>query len=118
MSQLTGKQWLSIIVAVLSVLMISTTQLTDLFGQNVAKTLVTVAGLANTIISSVVAALSGQGALINDVRSMPGVERITVNEQANQTLAKIAMDPSADKVAPTPSAANVVQATAEGRIGS
>jgi hypothetical protein len=114
MGNITGKQWLSITVAVLSVLMISTTQLTDLFGSNVAKTLVTVAGLANTIISSVVAALSSQSSLLHDVRSMPGVEHIEVNAQANQTLARLAVDPSENKIAPSRGAMDAVTRTAEG----
>lgn len=116
MGNLTGKQVLSIVVAILSVLMISTAQLTELLGPTIAKTIVTVAGLSNTIISSIVAALSGQASLVQDVRSMPGVERIEVNEKANQTLAKLAIDPLEDKIEVAPKAMPTVTRTAEGTI--
>lgn len=111
---LNGKQIISIIGAVLSVLMISTTQLTDLFGSGVAKTVVTIAGLANTVLSSVMAAITSQTSQIKDVLSMPGVERISVNEKANQTLAQVAVDPTINKIAPTAASMDAVEATAKG----
>lgn len=106
---------MAITAAVLSVLMISTTQLTDLFGTGVAKTIVSAAGLANMVLNSVIAALTGQGQMVLDVKAMPGVQHIEVNEKANQTLAKLAIDPTEDKIAPSPAAIAAVTRTAEGR---
>lgn len=114
MSDLTGKQWIAIAAAVLSVLMISTAQLTDLFGATTAKSIVSVAGLVNMILNSVMAAITGQGSLIRDVAAMPGVSKIDVNAQANQTLAQIALDPKVDKVGATPQDIQSVINTAAG----
>lgn len=112
MGNLNGKQIFSIVGAILSVLMISTTQLTDLFGTGAAKSIVSVAGLGNLMIQSVMAVLTSQGNTVLDVKSMPGVEGIAVNEKANKTLATLAMDPTQDKIAPTREAAAQVAATA------
>ena len=97
------KQVLAIVIAVLGVLMVSTTQLTDLFGASVAKTIVSVAGLCNSILASVLAIISSQAGLVKDVQAMPGVESIVVNKQANQTLAALAVDPANAKIESKPS---------------
>ena len=105
---LTGKQWLSIIAAVVSALMLATTQLTDIFGPAIAKTVVSTAALANLVINSVIAGLTGQSSLVRDVAAMPGVERITVNSAANQTLAAAATDPQQPKIGATDPGTRVV----------
>ncbi len=110
---LNGKQIISIVGAIVSVLMVSTSQLTDLFGPGVAKTVISVAGLVNMILSSVMAAITSQGGTVHDVLNMPGVEHIDINSAANKTLATIAIDPSIDKISPTPQAMNRVTQTAE-----
>lgn len=112
--QLNVKQTIAIVVAVLSVLIGSTAQLTDLFGAGTAKTVVSVASLANSILSATLAVLTTQGASIRDVLAMPGVEKIDVNSQANKTLASIAVDPKQDKIAPTPAAMDAVTSIAKG----
>lgn len=111
---LNGKQILAISAAVLSVLMVSTSQLTDLFGPGVTKTIISIAGLANMILNSVTVAISTQSSLVKDVASMPGVEKIQVNAQANQTLAAVATDPNQPKVGATPGAQAEVKAIAVG----
>lgn len=111
---LNAKQIISIIGAVLSVLMISTVQLTDLLGPSLAKTITTIAGLSNMIISSVTVAITSQGATVKDVLAMPGVDKININAAANQTLASLAVDQNIDKIGPTPGAAQQVEATAKG----
>lgn len=113
---LNVKQIISIIGAVLSVLMISTAQLTDLFGIGTAKIIVSVAGLGNTIISSVMAVISGnqtQDQQIKQVLAMPGVQHLEVNSSASPALAKLAVDPTIDKIAPTLEARIAVQKTAD-----
>lgn len=112
---LNGKQIISIVGAILSVLMISTAQLTDLFGAGVAKSVVSVAGLGNLILQSIMTALTSQGSTIRDVRDMDGVQHIEVNEKANTTLAALAVDPNEPKIAPSQAAARRVEAIAEGR---
>lgn len=101
MLNLNGKQIIAIVGAVISVLMVSSAQLTDLLGPGVAKTIVTVAGLTNMILQSVTVALSTQTAQIRDVAAMPGVERISINAEATSAAAAVAVDPTQTKVGPT-----------------
>lgn len=113
MVHLNGKQIIAIVGAVISVLMVSSAQLTDLLGPGMAKTITTIAGLTNMILQSVTVALTSQGSQIKDVLAMPGVEKISVNGEANKTLASIAIDKNVDKIAPTPAAMQEVTQTAK-----
>ena len=101
MLNLNGKQILAVVGAVMSVLMISSANLTDLLGSGPAKTIVTVAGLINMILQSVTVALSTQTQQIKDVAAMPGVERVSVNASASKDLAAAAVDPAQSKVGAT-----------------
>lgn len=111
---LNTKQIIAIVGAVVSVLMVSTAQLTDLLGPGVAKTITTVAGLVNMLLQSVTVALTSQTSTVKDVLAMPGVDKINVNAGANQTLASIAVDQKVDKIGPTPASAQAVEAIAKG----
>lgn len=112
---LNTKQILAIILAILSVLSGSTAQLTDLLGVGSAKVVISVASLAMSVISAVLAVLTSQGNTVKDVTAMPGVQRISVNEQANPTLAAMATDPSSPKVgATTPEVRATLQDIAKG----
>jgi drug/metabolite transporter (DMT)-like permease len=109
---LTPAQWFGIILAILGVLSVSTAQLTDLLGPTIAKTIVTSSGLLTSILSSLLVQFTGQGAQIKAVQSMPGVDQIVVNKNANATLATIAVDPNS-KVEAAPEALAAVNATAK-----
>lgn len=108
----TNKQWLAIGMVILGALTASTAQLTDIFGPTNAKYIISVAGLCNTILGGVMAIISGQASLVRDVQAMPGVEKILVNSQANQTLAQVAVDEANQKVEPLPQAEKDVMITA------
>lgn len=112
--KLTPLQIIGIVLVINGALIGSVTQLTDIFGPQVAKYIVSFASLGNSIFGGIVTLISGQGSQIKNVLAMPGVERIDVNAQANTTLAAIAVDPAVDKIAPTPAAQESVQATAKG----
>lgn len=111
---LTRNQYIAIALAVLGVLAVSGTQLTDLFGATTAKTIATASSLVNTILASILAVLTGQAQQVKDVLAMPGVEKIDVNAKANSTLATIAVDPNVDKIAPVTGAIDKVMETAKG----
>lgn len=111
---LNGKQLISIVIAILGVLMISTAQLTDLFGPTLAKSVVSTAALLNSVLASIMAVITSQGSTVKDVLAMPGVDKINVNASANQTLAAIAVDPTINKISATPQAQAAVEATAKG----
>lgn len=114
MLNLNGKQIIGIAGAIISVLMVSSAQLTDLLGPGLAKTITTVAGLLNLTLQSITVALTSQGSTVKDVLAMPGVDKIDINGAANQTLAQIAVDPAVNKIGPTQAAQSRVEATAKG----
>lgn len=113
MNNINGKQIIQIIGVIISVAMVSSAQLTDLLGAPLAKTIVTVSGLANMILQGVTVALTTQSAQVKDVLAMDGVEKIDVNAKANATLATLAVDPAVNKISPTPAAMQDVTATAK-----
>lgn len=113
MFNLNGKQWLAIVGAILSVLVVSTAQLTELLGAPMAKTIVSTAGLANLIFQAISVALTSQNATVKDVLAMPGIEEVKVNKESNQVLASIAVDPNVSKIAPIASDAAAVKAIAK-----
>lgn len=109
---LNFKQALAILIAILSVLAVSTANLTDLFGEHVAKAVGSASNLLNAIIAGVLTAVTSQTSMVKDVAAMPGVERIRVNAQADTSLATIAMNPDYAKISATPADAAAVAATA------
>lgn len=112
MQNLNRGQILSIVIAVLGVLVASTSQLTELFGAGATKAIVSASTLLMSTLASINTILQGQGSQLSAVRDMPGVEKITVNEKANPTLAAMAVDPAEMKIEATPQAERAVQATA------
>lgn len=111
---ITSKQWFQIISGVISGLITGAALLNPLFGESLALKIVSVLGIMNIVLSSVGTAFSGQGNLVRDVLAMPGVEKINIGSQANQTLAQIAVDPAVDRISPTRDAQAAVSATAAG----
>lgn len=110
----TPVQWLIMIVGMLGALSSVSGQLTSLFGQTIATDIASVSAILVAILAVPLSMMTSQGAVVKQVASMPGVQQITVNSAANQTLATIAVDQSQNKVQPAPAAAAQVQATAKG----
>lgn len=102
MNNVTPIQWFLILIAFLGALSGSTAQMTDLFGPTVAKDIASGASFLSGLISAILIPLNGQGSQVKSVRSMPGVEDIQVNRQANPTLAALAMDPNENKISVRP----------------
>lgn len=113
MGNLTRSQLFQIAICVLGVLVTSTGQLTDLFGPQVTKYIVSAAGMCVAALSGVGAILTGQGQQVEAVQNMPGIEKITVNKDANAALATLAVDPANLKIEPTLAAQDAVEATAK-----
>lgn len=127
---MNAKQILGLAIVVVSVLGVSTTQLTELFGPNLAKQIGAACIILNGILGGSITIIAGnlapevqarqlsvlpagQDAMVRSVLDMKGVEKIDVNKQANPTLAKIAVDPNVDKIAPTLEARTIVENTAK-----
>lgn len=111
---ITSKQWFQIISGIISGLITGAALFNPLFGESLALKIVSVLSIANIVLSSVGTAFSSQGSLVRDVLAMPGVEKMDIGEEANKTLAQIAVDPTIDKISPTRDAQAVVSATAAG----
>jgi hypothetical protein len=109
---INGKQLISILMAVLGVITISGAQLTPLLGATLASTVISVAALVNTILAAVMSNLTSQSNQVKDVAAMPGIERVSVNAQANTTIAALATDPAQPKIGPIPGAKDAVTETA------
>lgn len=95
---LTPIQWLIILLSLNSAVAGATAQLTDLFGANVAHYIVSAVTFANTLLGAFMVPFTGQSAQIRQVLAMPGVENLTINRQANATLAQAAVDPTLSKI--------------------
>ncbi len=112
---LTSKQWFQIVSGIIGGLITGAALLQTLFGQDLTLKIVAILGIANIVLGSVGAAVSGQANLVRDVAAMPGVERISVNPDASQALAQVATDPAQPKVgATTPSVREALKDTARG----
>ncbi len=101
MGNLNWKLILGILSSINGGLITGAALLQTLFGQDLTIKVVAVLGIAQIIVSSVQSSLSTQASLVRDVASMPGVTRISINEQANSTLAQVATDPAQPKVGPS-----------------
>lgn len=114
---LTNKQILAIVIAALSYSAGAGAFFTDLFGAAIAKEIIGVLGFVNGLLSTVMVVITSQGSLVRDVQAMPGVEAITVNPRANQTLAALAVDPAQPKIDSAPGVGDEVKKIAEGVKG-
>lgn len=108
------KQIIGTMIAVLSVLAVSTTQLTDIFGAGMAKNIASLANLLTAILGAVVAAYTSNRATVLDASNVPGVDNVSINRSAAQPLAALAMDPKVDNVSSLASDAGAVRQNAEG----
>lgn len=113
MPTLTPAQWIAMILVILGAITGGTSQLTEVIGPGATKVAVALASLATTILSGWIMVLTGQASQVKAVQAMPGVDKIVVNAQANQTLASLAVDPSQQKIETAPGAAGTVANTAK-----
>lgn len=95
---LTSSQIIALLISTFSVLGGASAQLTELFGKSMAADITSACALLTAILGGWIAVLTGQGAVVRQVQSMPGVSKIVVNSQANDALAAVAADPANVKV--------------------
>ncbi len=111
---LAPAQWIAMVIGMLGVFAAGGTQLDVIIGAFAAKIVVACCTLTSAALAVPLSILTGQNSLIRQVQAMPGVEKISVNAQANQALAQMAVDPANDKVEASPGAAAAVPRTAGG----
>lgn len=112
---LNRTQIILIVIAVLSILGAgsATAQLTEIFGSMIATKIVAGCSLLTAIMSGGLAAITGQGALVQQVQDMPGVDKVILNKNANATLATLAVSDANPKIEAAPEAQIAVEATAK-----
>lgn len=113
MPNLTPLQIIGIILVINGAMIGSSAQLTDLFGPAAVKIIISICSIGNSILGGITTLISGQSSQVKNVLAMPGVEKLTVNSQANAALATIAVDPQQGKIEATPAAEAKVAATAQ-----
>jgi hypothetical protein len=98
---ITQTQWVAFVIGAASFLGGSTAQLTTLFGTAGAAYAASACALVSGISGVFLMATTGQSSVVQQVAAMPGVTRISVNENASQALAQVATDPGQQKVGPS-----------------
>lgn len=112
---ITPLQWIGIIILFNGTLIGGSSYLADLLlNPPMVKGLIALASLVNMFLGGLVTMFSSQGAQVKQVLAMPGVERVTVNAQANQTLSAMAVDPTVNKIAPEQKDIGAITQTAKG----
>jgi hypothetical protein len=113
---ITPLGWIGIIILFNSTILGGASQLGDLsLSPGIVKAILAVATLGNGFLGGLVTMFSGQAAMVKTVAAMPGVQSISVNSEANKTLARIAVSEADDskKIEATPQAATLVAAIAK-----
>lgn len=112
LKNLTLVQWIGIMIGLNSLLMGATPQLTVLFGTVAVPIIVAIATLGNGALGVFVTVIGGLGAQAGNV--VAGGARIAVGPNASPSLARLAMDPSENKIDVEPGAGPAVAAIAKG----
>jgi hypothetical protein len=111
-------QKLALTIGILGFVASGGTQLTDIFSPFgsmaplIVKEIVSLSGFVSGVLGIVLTFTTGQSGIIKSVQEMPGVEKIIVNKQANQTLASFAVDPNQPKIETVAADKKAVQSTA------
>ena len=101
MLKLTQIQWIGFVIGAAGFLGGATGNLQVLFGPDGATYIAAACALTSGLAGVFLMATTGQSALVKTVTDMPGVDRITVNNQASPALATMAVDPTINKIGPS-----------------
>jgi hypothetical protein len=112
LKNITETQWVAFVIGAASFIGGATAQLTVLFGTLGASITASACALISGVAGVFLMATTGQGATMQQVARMPGIQKVLVNEDANATQATLAVDPAEQKIGPTPEAKAAVTATA------
>jgi hypothetical protein len=88
------KQVISILAAVLAVMVVSTAHLTEVFGSDVAKAIVSLSALGGAILNAVNTVLTSTGNTVLAASNVKGVEVNVSAREADPALVKMAVDPN------------------------
>ena len=114
LSNLTSAQKMTLVGIVISAFAGSAAQFTPIFGSVIATDVASVASFLGPIVNGFLFVMTGQGAQLQNVAAMPGVERVSINAQANSVIATAATDPAQPKIGPSsPDVRSTLVATAK-----
>jgi len=116
LKEVTLLQWVGVIILFNTTLLGGASQLGDLsLSAGTVKAILAAATLGNGFLGGLVMMFGGPGTQIRNVAAMPGVARVSINADASQTVAQVAVDPEQPKVgATTPDVRTTLQTVAKG----
>jgi hypothetical protein len=112
--QLNGKQIVLMILAMLGFVAAGANQLDPIIGVTAAKAVASIAAFVGGLMSAAMTPLLSNDRTVRDASNTTGVEPIRINEQASQSLAALAVDPSITNIGPAPHQYEGVEAKASG----
>lgn len=118
MLSITRNQLLSLVALALSLLAGGGATLTQVFGTGLAGKIAAGAGFLSSFVNGAIVILTSQSQQVKDVAAMPGIDPLSVNAQANGTLATLAVDPAQTKIAAAPKDIQAVAETAKAASGT
>lgn len=108
------KLFLNILSSVNGGLITGAALLNPLVGESLALKIISGLGICQIIVSAVNSNLSTQANTIKEVAAMPGIDPLSINKQANATVAALALDPANHKIAPALGATPTLESIAKG----
>lgn len=100
LKNITQTQWVAFVIGASSFLGGSTAQLTTLLGANGATYAASACAIVSGLAGVFLMATSGQASMVQQVAALPGVSRVSINENASSPVAAVAIDPAQQKVGP------------------
>lgn len=108
---LNRNQYIGLAIIVVGALAVSSDQLNTLFGTKVSSMIIAACAILNLILGGVITLITGQTGMASQLGNLKGVD-VVINKNADQSLAKLALDPdSSVSVAPGQEAAVAKVAT-------
>lgn len=98
---LNRNQWLGITVIVIAALLVSKDQLATLFNADIATKIVAACAILNLVVGGAITVITGQTGMASQLQSLPGVQ-LQIDKTADPSLAKLAVSPAFDNIAPAP----------------
>lgn len=98
---LNRNQWLGIAVIIVGALLVSKDSLATLFSSDIAGKIIAACAILNLIIGGIFTIITGQTGMASQLQNLKGVS-LQIDKTADPSLAKLAVSPAFDNIAPAP----------------
>lgn len=98
---LNRNQWLNVAVIIVGALLVSKDQLETLVNVVIAGKIIAACGILNLILGGLGTMITGQTGMAAQLQNLRGV-KLNVDKTADPALARLAVDPRYDNIAPEP----------------